>query len=150
MMYEKTAHRTTLELSRKFTLVQSFKSRALYLCVSLPVELRCRPNISQYEIGDLLFHSKLLFLTLIQDIGYNSMGVGTVAEVSEVHSTSSSGSKHSTFLFLSPASWSYMFSLLFSPEGKGSVGNPPQRNNRRIVESRVFVVVCSDNNRKTI
>jgi hypothetical protein len=30
------------------------------------------------------------------------------------------------------------------------VGNPPQRNNRRIVESRVFVVVCSDNNRKTI
>jgi hypothetical protein len=32
----------------------------------------------------------------------------------------------------------------------GDVGNPPQRNNRRIVESRVFVVVCSDNNRKTI
>jgi hypothetical protein len=83
MMYEKSGHTVALDLSRKFTLVQS-----LPVCVSVPVLVSFQAQPGAAWNPNLLFHRKLLFLASIQHIGRNSVDVDSFVEVSEVHATS--------------------------------------------------------------
>jgi hypothetical protein len=66
--------------------------------------LRCRRNISQYETN-LLFHRRMLFLASIEHNFCDSVIVGSFVEVSKVHATTISGSKHWASAFLFPSPW---------------------------------------------